>query len=130
MADKKLSKKAFEEIVVEYKKANKKKKEFENILNKFKPSIRTYIEVNGDRDKDTDKYELATADAFCELRPSRKNKSQEEMIAILNKYRIKGCTKKVEVVDEEALETAALQDEVSKEVLKELQKTSHSLYVK
>ena len=127
---KKLSKKAFEEIVIEYHKANKKKKEFEKILEKFKPDIKAHIKTNGSYDEGTEKYELTTTSNFCELRPKRKDKSEDEKVAILKKAGIKGCTKRVEIVDTEALETAHLQGEVSEKVLKSMQNTTHALYVR
>jgi len=129
MPEKLLTKKGFEEATKEYKKANTQVKLYEKIVEKLKPSIKAFIKAKGGKNE-KGSFDLATPDAQCELRKSMKNKSQSEMVAVLKAHKVKGCIKKIEVVDEEALETAVLNGEVSKDVLAEMQFPVFSLYVK
>ena len=52
------------------------------------------------------------------------------MVTLLKKYGREDCLKTIQIVDEEALETAHLAGEITDDQLLSLQTTSHSLYVR
>jgi predicted RNA-binding protein associated with RNAse of E/G family len=117
-------------ITKDYRENNNKKKEIEKVLNKLKPTIKAYVEKNHDSKNDAGSLFLDVEDLSIELRASSKNKSQDEMVALLKSFGRKDCIKTVEVIDEEALETASMAGDITEDQLKQLQFTQKSLYVK
>jgi aspartyl/asparaginyl-tRNA synthetase len=124
-----VSKKEFLTLAEEYRGLNNSKKEIEATLKKFKPTLKTFIELNHTEKNEKGSMFFKMPDLTTELRCVPKNKSQEEMVAILKSIGRDDCIKMVPNVDEEALETSVMSNEITDKQLESLQNKNYSLYV-